>query len=95
MSNDAVDFTKLTGRQLEELCYDLLLKYGFDSLKWRQGGGDRGLDIEAQRTFNDHFVDPYSETWFVECKNQQGGLGVEDISEKFAWQGLNVPIICC
>ena len=46
---DDINFDRLYWKQFEELCYDLLVKFHFYSMAWRQGGSDNGRDIEAKR----------------------------------------------
>lgn len=47
-----IQFDQISPRGFENLCYDLLVKYNFHGLIWREGGGDNGRDIEASFTFN-------------------------------------------
>ncbi|RWY48175.1 restriction endonuclease [Mucilaginibacter gilvus] len=84
-TDDDIDFTKIDWIQFEELCYDLLVKYHFHSMAWRQGGADNGRDIEAKRYITDSIVSPYQEQWFVECKRYSNGLPLEQIVEKVNW----------
>lgn len=57
-----IKFDRLDWKQFEELCYDLLHKYQFHSLRWRQGGGDKDRDIEAAFTAINPLVISHSES---------------------------------
>jgi hypothetical protein len=80
-----IDFSKIDWKSFEELCFDLLLKYHFHSLVWRQGGHDKGRDIEAFFTVTNPIIGNFQEKWFVECKHHKGGLKVTDLSDKIEW----------
>ena len=80
-----IKFDKITWKQFEELCYDLLHKYQFHSLSWRQGGSDKGRDIEAFYTVINPMVVSYPEKWFIECKHYNKGIPIEQISGKLDW----------
>lgn len=80
-----IDFSKIDWKLFEELCFDLLLKYHFHSLVWRQGGHDKGRDIEAFFTVTNPLITNFPEKWFIECKHHTGGLKVTDISDKIEW----------
>ncbi|WP_448103502.1 restriction endonuclease [Pedobacter panaciterrae] len=80
-----IKFDKISWKEFEELCYDLLHKYQFHSLSWRQGGGDKGRDIEASFTVINPMVVSYPEKWFIECKHYGKGIPIEQISGKLDW----------
>lgn len=80
-----IDFDRLDFKQFEELCYDLLVRFRFHSMAWRQGGADHGRDIEAKRFVTDTLVSPYVERWFVECKRHSNGLALDQVVEKISW----------
>jgi hypothetical protein len=80
-----IDFDRLDFKQFEELCYDLLVRFRFHSMSWRQGGADHGRDIEAHRHVTDTLASPYSEKWFVECKRHSNGLALDQITDKISW----------
>lgn len=80
-----IDFEKIDWKQFEELCYDLLVKFGFHSMCWRQGGADSGRDIEAHKYITDTIVSPFTEKWFIECKRYSSGLPLDQITEKVEW----------
>ncbi|WP_413671077.1 restriction endonuclease [Mucilaginibacter sp. Mucisp86] len=82
---DDINFERLDWKQFEELCYDLLVKFQFHSMAWRQGGSDNGRDIEAKRYITDSIVSPYQEKWFVECKRHSNGLALDQVVEKINW----------
>jgi hypothetical protein len=45
-----IKFEMLEWKDFEELCFDLLLKFNFHSLQWRQGGSDGGRDCMLWRS---------------------------------------------
>ncbi|MBT2589189.1 hypothetical protein J7E50_03105 [Pedobacter sp. ISL-68] len=53
---DDINFERLDWKQFEEMCYDLLVKFQFHSMAWRQGGSDNGRDIEGRRYITDSIV---------------------------------------
>lgn len=81
---DIIDFGKLSAELFEELCYELVERAGFYSLRWRRGGADKGRDIEATLDINNPLV-RYRERWFFECKNHINGISVSDVDDKFSW----------
>lgn len=83
--DDDIDFDNLPWPRFEELCYELLLKFGFHTLSWRKGGADQGRDIEAKRYVTDTVVSPYLEKWFIECKRHHKGVALDQVMEKVAW----------
>lgn len=80
-----IQFDNLGWKDFEELCFDLLLKYQFHSLNWRQGGGDKGRDIQAMFTVANGMIGAYQERWFVECKHYKKGVPQSEISSKVEW----------
>lgn len=80
-----IDFKLISWKRFEELCFELLIKYQFHSLVWRQGGGDSGRDIEATYTTSNSIIGSYDDKWFIECKHHKKGLEVTDISTKIDW----------
>jgi len=80
-----IQFEKLQWKDFEELCFDLLLKYQFHSLNWRQGGGDKGRDIQAIFNVANGIIGAYQERWFVECKHYKKGVPQNEISSKVEW----------
>lgn len=77
-----IKFEMLEWKDFEELCFDLLLKYNFHSLQWRQGGSDGGRDIEAKYTHTNPLLGSYDEVWYIECKHYTNGLNVRQLSDK-------------
>lgn len=64
-----VDWTILTPREFEELCYILAEANGFQELRWYgKGGGDKGRDITAKKetAYTDRMR--VSENWVIQCK---------------------------
>jgi hypothetical protein len=86
-----IDFSKLTDKEFEELCFDLLLQLDFRGLIWRQGGADSGRDIEGKRAVNDQLVGAYEEKWFFECKHYKKGVPVDAVNSKIAWADAEKP----
>lgn len=86
-----IKFENLNPNEFEELCFDLLTQFGFESLIWRQGGADSGRDIEAQYTISNPLVGNYKERWFVECKLYNQGVPVNEISSKIYWAEAERP----
>jgi hypothetical protein len=80
-----IKFDKINWIQFEELCFDLLLKYQFHSLNWRQGGADKGRDIEAVFTNSNSLIGAYPEKWFIECKHYSSGIPINQIANKIDW----------
>jgi hypothetical protein len=39
-TKDDIQFKQISPRGFENLCYDLLVKYNFHNLIWREGGAD-------------------------------------------------------
>jgi Restriction endonuclease len=86
-----IDFSRLSWKQFEELCYDVLVKYNFRSLIWRQGGADKGRDIEAQYETTNSLVGLYTEKWLIECKHYDKGISVGVLAEKIEWAKAEKP----
>jgi len=84
-NEEDIDFNSIEWKQFEELCFDIITKFSFHSLKWRQGGADNGRDIEALKTIYNALVHQFDEKWFFECKKYGNGVPVTDIIEKLAW----------
>lgn len=86
-----IDFKRITPLQFEELCFDLLLRFGYKGLTWRQGGADKGRDIEGRLTINNPLVEAYEEKWFFECKHYSKGVPPEQLNSKIAWADAENP----
>lgn len=85
-SVDDINFESISGTRFEEVCFDLLTRLGFQSLKWRQGGSDKGRDIEGEFRVPNPLVDYHMERWFFECKKYSGGVPVVgNMGTKFEW----------
>lgn len=84
-------FDDITPREFENLCYDLLVKYNFQNLIWREGGADSGRDIEATLNFNNSIKNSDTK-WFFECKRYtSGGVPPDDLSSKLTWADAEQP----
>lgn len=89
-AND-INLASLTPKEFERLCYELLLKYGFNELTWRQGGADSGRDIEGWLFFSNHITQKKTK-WFFECKHYiSGGVPPADLTSKIAWADAEQP----
>ena len=90
-TKDDIQFEKISPRGFENLCYDLLVKYNFHDLIWREGGADNGRDIEACFTFNNTIKNKETK-WFFECKHYtSGGVPPEHLNSKIAWADAELP----
>lgn len=86
-----IKFDEITPRQFENLCYDLLVKYNFRNLIWREGGADNGRDIEATLSFST-MLNNKETKWFIECKHYtSGGVPPNDLNSKIAWADAEQP----
>lgn len=84
-------FERLSPTEFEELCFDLLLRVGFQNLVWRRGGADQGRDIEGKYIVNNQLVGSIEEKWFFECKHYTNGVPVEQLITKIAWADAEKP----
>lgn len=90
-SIEDIKFDSITPREFENLCYDLLIKYNYHNLIWRQGGADNGRDIEATFSFNTMLKNRETK-WFIECKHYTtGGVPPDDLTSKIAWADAEKP----
>lgn len=91
LDEDDIDFSRLSGADFEELCFDLLHRLGFHGLEWRRGGADQGRDIEAKLVVTNALVGVREESWFIECKNLAKGVSVGGLADKIAWADAERP----
>lgn len=90
-AKEDINFEQISSRGFENLCYDLLVKYNFHDLIWREGGADNGRDIEANYTFNNTIRDRETK-WFFECKHYiSSGVPPEQLYSKVAWADAERP----
>ena len=90
-TTDDIDFSKLSATEFERLCFELLLKYGYKQVIWRQGGADNGRDIEGYYDFSNPITDKKTK-WFFECKHYtSGGVPPEHLNSKIAWADAEQP----
>jgi hypothetical protein len=80
-----IDFQRITPTQFEELSFKLIRRFGFQEIRWRQGAGDNGRDIQAINIEGNQLVGSYEEKWFFECKHYKGGVPPVEFDSKFAW----------
>ncbi|CAA9200983.1 restriction endonuclease [Flavobacterium collinsii] len=86
-----IDFNQLTPDQFEELSFELLIKHGFTSITWRQGGADNGRDIEADFSFSNGVLGTFNEKFFFECKRYEKGVPPSELNSKIAWADAEKP----
>ncbi len=91
MQESDIKFNSITSRQFEEICFELLIKQGFNNIKWRQGGADSGRDLEASKTIGLFNFQTYYEKWFFECKHYSGGVPPAELNSKIAWADAEQP----
>jgi len=90
-NKDDIHFDKISPTAFENLCYDLVVKYGFTDLVWRKGGADDGRDIEANYIFNNS-IKPKKTKYFFECKHYtSSGVPPEHLNSKIAWADAGNP----
>ncbi|MBE4950887.1 restriction endonuclease [Chryseobacterium culicis] len=92
-----IKFETISPRAFENLCYDLIIKYGYNDVIWRKGGADDGRDIEAKLGFNNAIKSKQTK-WFFECKHYTKGVPPEHLFSKVAWADAENPdflIIFC
>lgn len=85
-----INFSRISPKAFENLCYDLLVSYNFQNLIWRDGAGDNGRDIEAIS----HQSNPFRTVilkWFFECKHYAAGVPPADLHSKIAWADAEQP----
>ncbi len=85
-----LEFAQISASEFERLCYELLLKYSFIEMTWRQGGADQGRDIEGTLYFSNQLTHQKTK-WFFECKRYTGGVPVEELTSKIAWADAEKP----
>ncbi|MGR3302701.1 MAG: restriction endonuclease [Candidatus Scalindua sp.] len=90
-TTDDIDFSKLSATEFERLCFELLLKYNYKQVIWRQGGADSGRDIEGYYDFPNPITNKKTK-WFFECKHYtSGGVPPEHLNSKIAWADAEQP----
>ncbi|SEH04603.1 restriction endonuclease [Candidatus Venteria ishoeyi] len=91
MIDRQIDLLKLSDREFENLCFELVLSLDFEKARWRKGGADNGRDIEAKLSSNSRLVGRYYEQWFFECKKYLNGVPPEKLNSKIAWADAEKP----
>ncbi len=90
-TTDDIKFEQLSPTEFERLCYELLIKYGYTELSWRQGGADNGRDIEGYLNFTNQ-IHTKKTKWFFECKHYtSGGVPPEHLNSKITWADAEIP----
>lgn len=90
-NQDDIDFSKLTPKDFENLCYELVVGDGFQNVKWNQGGADGGRDIEGTLPFSSPYTNLASTNWFFECKLYTDGVPPQELTSKIAWADAKQP----
>lgn len=86
-----INFESITPHEFENLCYDLLVKYNFHALIWREGGADNGRDIEGSFSFST-MLRTKETKWFIECKHyKNNGVPPNELNSKIAWADAEQP----
>lgn len=92
-NKEDIRFEEITPAAFENLCYDLILNYGFQDLLWREGAADNGRDIEASYIYNNP-IKTKTIKYFFECKHYtSGGVPPEHLNSKIAWADAEQPDI--
>lgn len=89
-TKEAINFSQIGPTDFERLCQEILLKYGFKELVWRQGGADNGRDLEGYLSFDNPFSIQKTK-WFFECKHYSAGVAPEELNSKIAWADAEKP----
>lgn len=89
-NKEDIKFEEISPQEFENLCYDLLVKYNFHNLVWRQGGADSGRDIEGCNNFTNPILNKEIK-WFFECKRYTKGISPEELQSKIAWADAEQP----
>lgn len=90
-TKDDIDFFKLIPTEFERLCFEILLKYNYSQIIWRQGGADNGRDIEGYFEFTNP-IETIKTKWFFECKHYtSSGVPPEHLNSKIAWADAEQP----
>jgi len=90
-TTDNIEFSNLSPREFERLCFELILKCDFKQVIWRKGGADNGRDIEGYYDFLNPIA-PKKTKWFFECKHYtSAGVPPEHLNSKIAWADAEEP----
>ncbi|MFE4120084.1 restriction endonuclease [Priestia sp. YIM B13486] len=85
-TSEDIDFSVLEKWDIfENMTKDLLISMGFHNIDWRDGGSDRGRDIQAELLVDYPMIGKKTEKWFFECKFYTGGVPVAQIVDKVGW----------
>jgi hypothetical protein len=85
--NSSFDWDRLTDREFEELCFDILQKEGFTNLVWRgKQGSDRGQDITGNKIVQPLQKVTFLENYIIQCKKYVARpLSKSEVSESLIW----------
>ena len=86
-----INFDLIDDKQFESLCFELLLRLGYQDLKWRGGTNDQGRDIEGKIRINYPLLGNISEECHFECKKYHQSVPKKVFLDKIAWADANKP----
>jgi len=89
----SVEWSKLTDKSFEELCYDVLVAEDFRNLEWLgKGGGDRGRDIVATKSMEMTEAHETMYDYLVLCKRYLARPPApSDLQQELAWADGHNP----
>jgi len=87
-----IDWNKITDKEFEKLCYDILARSGFVNIQWLgRTGKDRGRDLIAQKVQTD-LGQTWMETWLIQCKRYVSRPpSPSDLNDTLAWADAHKP----
>jgi tetratricopeptide (TPR) repeat protein len=93
VSGMAIEWSILTDRQFESLCYDVLSRSGYKNVDWfGSGGDDRGRDIRCDRTDEILPGRDMRITCIAQCKRHVSQPpSVSDLTTTIAWADAHNP----
>lgn len=88
-----IEWSILTDRQFESLCYDVLSRSGYKNVEWFGiGGDDRGRDIRCERTDGVLLGKDTRITCIAQCKRHiSQPPSVSDLATTIAWADAHNP----
>jgi predicted transcriptional regulator len=88
-----LDWDKLSDRDFENICFDILVKEGFDNVEWYgKSGNDRGRDIIC--TKSELILENFRKTnsYLVQCKKWVSRPpDPSDLNDTIAWADVHAP----
>lgn len=87
-----IEWERLTDREFESLCCDVLDREGYKNLRRRGGTGDRGRDIQATKHVKMTETHERMYDVSVECKEYLARPpAISDLQETLAWADVHKP----